>query len=106
MSAEPLLDVEGLEVAFGMRGAARMAQRMGLCGPELVSVQESLLEAFGLPGELPRVEARQLLSALPRDKKSSGGRIRWVLPRELGKAQVGVTVPDEVVVEVVRDLLS
>jgi hypothetical protein len=29
-----------------------------------------------------------------------------VLPRELGKAQVGVTVPDEVVVEVVRDLLS
>jgi 3-dehydroquinate synthase len=98
--------LHGRAVAFGMEGAARMAERMGLCGPELVSVQESLLEAFGLPGELPRVEAQELLSALPRDKKSSGGRIRWVLPRELGRAQVGVMVPDEVVVEVVRDLLS
>jgi 3-dehydroquinate synthetase len=88
-----------------MRGAARIAERLGLCGPELVSAQEVLLEAFGLPGELPPTGSEQVLAAIPRDKKSSGGRVRWVLPRRLGSAQIGVTVPDEVVVEVVSELL-
>jgi 3-dehydroquinate synthase len=97
--------LHGRAVAFGMRGAARIAERSGFCGADLVSAQDELLEAFGLPGELPTVGAQQVLSALPRDKKSSGGRVRWVLPRELGRAQVGVTVADEVVAEVARELL-
>jgi 3-dehydroquinate synthase len=97
--------LHGRAVAFGMRGAARIAERLGLCGPELVSAQEVLLEAFGLPGELPPTGSEQVLAAIPRDKKSSGGRVRWVLPRRLGSAQIGVTVPDEVVVEVVSELL-
>jgi 3-dehydroquinate synthase len=88
-----------------MRGAARIAERLQVCGPELVGAQDRLLEAFGLPGELPALLAEDLLAALPRDKKRSGGRVRWVLPRELGSAQVGLAVPEEVVADVVRCLL-
>jgi hypothetical protein len=32
--------------------------------------------------------------------------VRWVLPREIGRVQVGVEVPADVVVGVVRELLS
>jgi 3-dehydroquinate synthase len=88
-----------------MRAAARIAERSRLCDRELVELQDGLLELFGLPGELPAVSAESVLAALPRDKKSRGGRPRWVLPRELGRAQVGISVPDALVAEVVGCLL-
>ena len=96
----------GRAVAQGLRAAARVSVRMGLCGEEVVDVQEGLLRAFGLPGSLPRVVAADVLAAIPRDKKSRGGAVRWVLPREVGKAQVGVLAPDAVVTEVVGSLFS
>lgn len=96
--------LHGQGVAFGMRAAARIAAAQGLCGADLVAAQERLLERFGLPGDLPQVAAGEILAALPRDKKSSGGRVRWVLPRELGRAEVGHDVPDALVREVVTDL--
>ncbi|MBJ7601072.1 3-dehydroquinate synthase [Candidatus Nephthysia bennettiae] len=95
----------GRAVAFGMRAAARIAERSQLCDGALVARQDRLLEAFGLPGPLPQVSAESVLAALPRDKKSRGGRPRWVLPREMGRAEFGISVPDPVVAEVVRCLL-
>jgi 3-dehydroquinate synthase len=104
-SASGYSALHGRAVALGMRAAVRIAERTGLCEPSLTSRQDRLLEAFGLPGQLPPVSAESVLKALPRDKKSQGGAPRWVLPRELGRAQVGIQVPDEVVAEVVRCLL-
>lgn len=83
----------GRAVAFGMRVAARIAEDMGLCGPAVSVAQNALLGGFGLPGEPPDLAPESILAALPRDKKSAGGEPRWVLPREVGKAQVGVAVP-------------
>jgi 3-dehydroquinate synthase len=96
----------GRAVAFGMEAAVRIAASLGLCAPDLVTGQDALLEAFGLPGRLPAVTADAVLAAVPRDKKSRGGTVRWVLPREMGRAQVGVEVPSEVVSSVVRSLLA
>jgi len=95
----------GRAVAFGMEAAARIAAELGLCPPALVARQDALLEAFALPGILPATTADAVLAAVPRDKKARGGRVRWVLPREMGRAQVGMAVPDEVVAGVVRGLL-
>jgi len=97
--------VHGRAVALGMQAAARIAVRCGLCGDEVPERQDRLLEVFGLPGLLPRVSAHDVLAAIPRDKKSRGGQARWVLPRGLGRAEFGISVPDQVVAEVVRCLL-
>jgi 3-dehydroquinate synthase len=105
-SASGYAAVHGRAVAFGMEAAARIAVELGLCEPGLVARQDALLEAFALPGELPATTADAVLAAVPRDKKSRGGSVRWVLPREMGRAQVGVVVPDEVVAGVVRGLLG
>jgi 3-dehydroquinate synthase len=96
----------GRAVAQGMRAAVRIAERMGLCDARLVSTQEDLLTAFGLPGRLPQVDPEDVLSAISRDKKSRAGAVRWVLPRELGRVQVGVQAPQELVADVVRALLA
>ena len=95
----------GRAVALGMEAAARIGVELGLCRPDLVTRQDALLEAFGLPGELPPTPADAVLAAVPRDKKSRAGSVRWVLPREMGRAQVGVEVPPGIVETVVNGLL-
>jgi 3-dehydroquinate synthase len=104
-SASGYRAVHGRAVAFGMRAEARIAARVGRCDPDLVRRQDELLGEFGLPGSLPSVPLSALLSAIPRDKKRRAGRVRWVLPEELGRARVGLEVADDVVAEVVRDLV-
>jgi 3-dehydroquinate synthase len=104
-SATGYAAVHGRAVAFGMEAAARIAAELGLCPPGLVARQDALLEAFALPGPLPAATAAAVLAAVPRDKKSRAGTVRWVLPREMGRAQLGVEVPPEVVASVVRSLL-
>jgi 3-dehydroquinate synthase len=104
-SASSYAAAHGRAIAFGMEAAARIAAEMGLCQPGLVTRQDALLEAFALPGDLPATTADAVLAAVPRDKKSRAGTVRWVLPREMGRAQVGVAVPDDVVAGVVRSLL-
>jgi 3-dehydroquinate synthase len=104
-NASGYVAAHGRAVAFGMEAAARIAVELGLCPPALVARQDSLLEAFALPGPLPATTADAVLAAVPRDKKSRAGSVRWVLPREMGRAQVGVEVPSEVVASVVRGLL-
>jgi 3-dehydroquinate synthase len=96
----------GRAVAFGMGAAARVASALDRCRPDLVDRQDALLAAFGLPGELPAVTAEAVLAAVPRDKKSRAGAVRWVLPREMGRAEVGVEVPTPVVADVVHALLA
>jgi 3-dehydroquinate synthase len=96
----------GQAVAFGMRVAARVAERVGACDGDLPVAQDELLRRFDLPGELPKVDVEHLLATLPRDKKSEAGRVRWVLPRELGRAEPGWEVPDATVRDVVSELLG
>lgn len=104
-SASGYAAAHGRAVAVGMEAAARIAAQIGLCPPDLTVHQDRLLRAFGLPGPLPAVDAEAVLGALSRDKKSRGGVVRWVLPREVGRARTGVAVPQSVVSDVVRSLL-
>jgi len=104
-SASAYTAAHGRAVALGMEAAARISLEMGLCDSALVARQAALIERFGLPGELPPVTSEAVLAAVPRDKKSVGGRVRWVLPREMGRAQLGITVPAETLARVVRALL-
>jgi 3-dehydroquinate synthase len=104
-SASGYAAAHGRAVAFGARAVARIALALGRCDQALVARQDELLEAFGLPGPLPRVTAEGVLAAIPRDKKSRNGSVRWVLPHEMGRAQVGVEVPGGVVASVVHSLL-
>ena len=104
-SASGYAAAHGRAVALGMEAAARISLEMGLCDSALVDRQAALMQRFGLPGELPPVTSDAVLAAVPRDKKSVSGSVRWVLPREMGRAQLGMRVPAEILARVVRALL-
>jgi 3-dehydroquinate synthase len=80
--------LHGEAIAAGMVCAGRLAQRMGLIEASVTERQRRLLEAFGLPTAPRPWPADALLAAMRIDKKSVGGRLRFVLPRRLGEAAV------------------
>jgi 3-dehydroquinate synthase len=96
----------GRAVAFGMRVAARISNALGLCTERLVEQQDEMLTALGLPDTPPRVALDRVLAAIPSDKKARRGRVAWVLPRRIGFAEVGHTVPPALVRRVIRRALA
>src|SRR5438105_3500881 len=56
----------GRAISQGMRVAARLSERVGLCGADVVEAQDGLLRTFRLPGPLPRVTVEDVLAAISR----------------------------------------
>lgn len=98
--------LHGVAVAHGMRAAAHIAELIGMCPPGLGAEQDRLLAAQGLPGPPLRIEPGAVLEALAQDKKSRAGEVRWVLPRRIGHAEVGIEAPAEAVREAVARVLA
>jgi len=96
----------GRAVAFGMRVAARVALSMDLCSKRLVETQDELLTAYGLPDRVPHVDPARVLAAIPRDKKARRGKVAWVMPRRMGHAEPGHTVPSPLVRRIVTRALA
>ena len=80
----------GEAVAVGMCMAADLAQAEGLLTHEEALRQENLLKAFHLPVTAAGLGLApdRLLQAMRHDKKTSGGKIRVVLPVRIGHAEV------------------
>lgn len=80
----------GEAVAIGMASAAKLSYLLGLTDWPAVQRQTSLLRAFHLPTELPRLDPRSILEVMERDKKVVGGEIFFILPEKIGSVR---TVP-------------
>ena len=83
--------LHGEAVAIGMVYAARLAHRLNRIDEATVARQLQLLTALGLPIELPdaaRLSTRDILDRMRLDKKTVGGRLRFVLPTRLGHVEL------------------
>ena len=97
----------GEAVGYGMIVAGEISQRLGMLD---ASELESLRACVRLAGRLPRaddLDERAILRAIASDKKSVGGRIRWVLLERIGRARIvgGQEVPPHVVRAALRAAL-
>jgi shikimate kinase/3-dehydroquinate synthase len=93
--------VHGEAIAIGMHVEARIAVRLGLLDAHDADRQDGLLQGLGLPLAVPAGPLGLLLDAMRLDKKRRDGRIRCTLPEGIGRAQLGVDVPDSLMQEVV-----
>ena len=98
--------LHGEAVAIGMTVAAGIAHRIGLIKSDLVDRQKHILESFNLPTTANSLDVNALISATKSDKKSRGGTIRWVLLEGPGKATTRENIPDAVVLDSLRSILS
>jgi shikimate kinase / 3-dehydroquinate synthase len=101
MEAADFRYIHGEAVALGLRAAARLSQKLGLCNAELVERQDELLDRADLPS---RFEGKldTVLDRIARDKKVVNSRLTWILPVTPGTVTVRQDVPLDVVVETAR----
>ncbi|HIK52678.1 MAG TPA: 3-dehydroquinate synthase [Oscillatoriales cyanobacterium M59_W2019_021] len=94
--------LHGEAVGIGMVAASRIAVALGLWDETCDKRQFALIEKAGLPTAIPSgVATDDILEALQTDKKVKAGRVRFVLPTQIGAA----TVTDRVTAEVIRQIL-
>jgi shikimate kinase/3-dehydroquinate synthase len=95
----------GHAVAWGMEVAARISLLTDTCTTETVTAQHALLTDAGLLANRPAVPHAKLIDAVRHDKKSQSGEPRWVLLREIGRAEYGRRVDPSIVRAALAEVL-
>jgi 3-dehydroquinate synthase len=80
--------LHGEAVAIGMLCASRLAESLQLVDREFTARQRRLLQALGLPVDVPPVDTQVVLQSMHQDKKVAHGRLRFVLPVCLGQVDL------------------
>ncbi len=89
--------LHGEAIGWGMIASTLMAVATGkLSDAEAIRIIRLVASIGPLP-RLGKIEASELRPILAGDKKARAGRVRWVLPRRIGKTEWGVDVPWQIV---------
>lgn len=92
----------GEAVAIGMVAAGQLAVELQFWDRAAESRQTALIQKAGLSTHLPAgVDIEAILDALQTDKKVKAGRVRFVLPTQIGAA----TLTDQVQPDTIRQIL-
>lgn len=93
----------GEGVGIGMMAAGHLAVALGLWDAESNQRQIALIEKAGLPTTLPAgINIEAILESLQSDKKVKDGKVRFILPTQIGT----VIITDQVSAEVLRQVLG
>ena len=89
--------LHGEAIAIGMVAAARVSQALGSCDAGVVARIRGLLGRAGLPTELPAdLDRAALALAMRGDKKSRGGKIRFVAVETIGHVRLVELTGEEI----------
>jgi 3-dehydroquinate synthase len=88
--------LHGEAVAAGMMLALRLSVQLGRVSPDEVSALEHLLAQCDLPvAPPPEMTAAAFLQLMQRDKKVIDGRLRLVLLKSIGEAEICETISEQ-----------
>jgi len=94
--------LHGEAVAYGMVGATLLAiatHRLDLANGHRILVA---IRRVGPIPDVPRLEPSRIFSLLASDKKSRAGKVRWVLPRDIGTTEWDATVPEDLALRMIQ----
>lgn len=90
----------GDAVAMGMICASKIAMEMNLADESVLKRQESLFVKLGLSLKDTELNPDDIVSILYQDKKTIGGKLRFVLPTEIGTVVINDRVNEETILKV------
>jgi shikimate kinase/3-dehydroquinate synthase len=97
--------LHGEAVAYGLRAATRIGERLGVTPAPRAERVATLLDALGLATAPLPFPVERVLDHLATDKKHVAGTLRWVLPTADG-VEIRSDIPSELVTEVAGSLLD
>ena len=80
--------LHGEAISIGMKIAGDIAVEKGLWLKEHSLRQNNLIESYGLPTKIPKIKKNKVLTILMGDKKVRDGKMRFILPREIGEVDI------------------
>ena len=98
--------LHGEAVAFGMRAATVLAQRLGKLKDTAAAAVTSVISKYGPIPPLQGIEAGRLADRLRSDKKTIQGKVHFVLPVKIGAVEVVSGVSSGVVLESIQAALE
>ena len=94
--------LHGEAVAFGMRAAARLAEKtVGLSSEDRAAI-ELVIDRYGPIPSLDGISAVNLAARLKSDKKTVQGKVHFVLPPRVGEVKIVSGIDDSVVLEAIE----
>ena len=93
----------GEAVAIGMAHAAEIAVRMDITEDRTFRRIDTLLRKAGLPTADRTVDPEKVIVFMRQDKKMAGGRVRFILPREIGRAEIHDGVPEQLILDILKE---
>lgn len=94
--------IHGEAVGIGMVAAGEMAAELGMWTKAETERQNHLIAKAGLLTHLPKVNIDEIITAIQIDKKVRDGKVRFILPTQIGK----VKITDEVPTNTIRSVLN
>ena len=94
----------GEAIALGLIAEAKLAERIGLAQQGLSDRIERVIDRVDLPPRYSDLDPQAILSKMQSDKKKLAGRLKFVLPRDVGDVVVGIDVKDDVVKAVLDEM--
>ena len=99
--------VHGEAVGIGMVAAGKIALEMGLWTEAEAQRQDALITKAGLPTEIPpELAIEDILETIKSDKKVKAGKVRFILPTEIGKAVISNRVTPEIITKALSKVNS
>ena len=92
----------GEAVAIGMVAAGAIATKMQMWNPEDSQRQNELIAKVGLPTKIPQqLDSEEIIAALQSDKKVKAGKVRFILPTNIGE----VIITDKVAPGLLQEVI-
>jgi 3-dehydroquinate synthase len=96
--------LHGEAVAIGMVAETKLAESLGWMDSRLTQRLIQLLTRLQLPTTMKSCNIELLMGAMKHDKKNKSGRVRFVIPRRLGKVTLTDEPIDEQIIAVLKSL--
>ena len=95
----------GSAVSIGLLAEAKISGELGLLKQAEIKQIKSLLETCRLPTTIPEfINLKLIIKNTSYDKKAVKGEPYYVLLEKIGKAKIGVKVPDKIISKVMEEL--
>ncbi|TCL70784.1 3-dehydroquinate synthase [Hydrogenispora ethanolica] len=95
----------GEAVALGMLAATKLAERSGLLADQsLEPTLRRFCQELHLPLQIPGLDSSAIAEAILLDKKADQGAVRWILPLRIGEVRIEAAVPQESVVDILKEM--
>lgn len=96
--------LHGEAIGWGLIAASRLGAAIDWLSAEEAARIEALVRLAGALPPVPRIPPARWIAAMRGDKKARGGRLRFILPRQIGEVRSAENVPEAVLRRVLSTL--